>query len=112
MTKSLKLVKIKKSDKPEKKLMAVFLIDNEKTKTIYFGSAGMRDFTLINKKSSKFYLPKSLDRNVVKEAYIRRHTANEDWTNPLTAGALSRWILWDKRSLDSSIKAFKKRFKL
>ena len=112
MTKSLKLVKIKKSDKPEKKYMAVFLIDNEKTKTVYFGSAGMRDFTLINKKSSKFYLPKSLDRNVVKESYIRRHTANEDWTNPITPGALSRFVLWDKRPVEASIKAFKKRFKL
>jgi len=110
--KTLKLVKIKTSDKPDKKYMAIFLIDNEKTKTVHFGSKGMRDFTLINNKSSQFYLPKTLDRNVVKDAYIRRHRAREDWTNPLTAGALSRWILWDKRSLDSSIKAFKKRFKL
>ena len=110
--KTLKLVKIKTSDKPDKKYMAIFLIDNEKTKTVHFGSKGARDFTLINDKSSQFYLPKTLDRNVVKDAYIRRHRAREDWTNPLTAGALSRWILWDKRSLDSSIKAFKKRFKV
>lgn len=109
---SLKLVKIKKSDKDGKKYMAVFLIDNERTKTVHFGSDGMRDFTLINNKDSKFYLPKSLDREVVKASYIRRHRAREDWNNPLTAGALSRWILWDKRSLLGSIKAFKKRFKL
>lgn len=110
--KSLKLKKIKKSDKPDKKYMAIFLIDNERTKTVHFGSSGMRDYTLINDKDSKFYLPKSLDREVVKASYIRRHRAREDWNNPLTAGALSRWILWDKRSLLGSIKAFKKRFKL
>ncbi len=110
--KSLKLMKIKKSDKPDKKYMAIFLIDNEKTKTVHFGSSKMRDYTLINDKDSKFYLPKSLDREVVKTSYIRRHRSREDWNNPLTAGALSRWILWDKRSLLGSIKAFKKKFKL
>ena len=110
--KSLKLQKIKKSDKDGKKYMAIFLIDSDKIKTVHFGSAGMRDFTLINNKDSKFYLPKSLDREVVKASYLRRHRANENWNNPITAGALSRWILWDKRSLQSSIKAFVKRFKL
>ena len=108
----IKSLLIKKSDKPDKKYMAIFLVNNEKVRTIHFGSKGMRDFTLINDKSSKWYLPKVLDRNVVKDSYLRRHEKNEDWNNPLTAGALSRWILWDKKTLDSSIKAFKKRFKL
>ena len=108
----IKSLLIKKSDKPDKKYMAIFLVNNEKVKTIHFGSKNMRDFTLINDKSSKWYLPKVLDRNVVKDSYLRRHEKNEDWTNPMTAGALSRWILWDKKTLASSIKAFKKRFKL
>ena len=108
----IKSLLIKKSDKPDKKYMAIFLVNNEKVKTIHFGSKNMRDFTLINDKSSKWYLPKVLDRNVVKDSYLRRHIKNEDWTNPMTAGALSRWILWDKKTLASSLKAFKKRFKL
>lgn len=108
----IKSLLIKKSDKPDKKYMAIFLVNNEKVRTIHFGSKNMRDFTLINDKSSKWYLPKVLDRNVVKDSYLRRHEKNEDWTNPMTAGALSRWILWDKKTLASSIKAFKKRFKL
>ena len=112
MMKSLKLLKINKSDKSDKKYMAIFLVNKEKTKTIHFGSAGMRDFTKINDKNSKWYLPKALDRNVVKDSYLRRHEKNEDWNNPLTAGSLSRWILWDKKTLDSSIKAFVKKFKL
>ena len=72
----------------------------------------MRDYTLINDKNSKWYLPKVLDRNVTKDSYLRRHRAREDWTNPLTAGALSRWILWDLKTLNGSIKKFKKKFKL
>ena len=109
---SLKLQKIKKSDKDGKKYMAIFLIDNERTKTVHFGSSGARDFTLINDKDSKFYLPKSLDREVVKASYIRRHRANENWNSPTTAGALSKHLLWNKPTLLGSIKAFKKKFKL
>jgi len=37
---------IKKSDKPGKKLMAVFTKDNGRTKKTYFGQAGADDYTL------------------------------------------------------------------
>ena len=48
-----------------------------------------------------------------KKRYIERHSGmNEDWNDPLTAGALSRWILWNKPSFEDSIKDFKKRFNL
>jgi hypothetical protein len=93
------LIKIKKSDKPNKKMMAVF--ENCQTgtkKTTHFGAAGMSDFTL-NKDPER------------KKLYIIRHCKNEDWNNPVTAGALSRWILWNKQTLKSSIDDYKKRFK-
>ena len=32
----------------------------------------------------------------------------EDWNDPMTAGALSRWILWGKPSLRESFNDFKK----
>tara|TARA_R110000744_G_scaffold137698_1_gene248314 strand:- start:303 stop:632 length:330 start_codon:yes stop_codon:yes gene_type:complete len=108
----LKLVDLKKSNRVGKKYMVEFLVDNDKIKTIHFGQSGARDNTLINDKNSKFYLPKLIDRNVVKASYLRRHREREDWSNPLTAGALSRWLLWDKKTLSASLKAFKKRFKL
>ena len=38
-------VKISKSTKPEKKLMAVFQLDNGRSRTTHFGSAGMDDYT-------------------------------------------------------------------
>ena len=107
-----KLLRIVPSSNKSKKWTAIFDTGDGKEKQVHFGSAGMRDYTLISNKSSKWYLPKILDRNVVKASYIRRHQKKEDWTNPLTPGALSRWLLWEKKTLPSAIKAFKKRFKL
>jgi hypothetical protein len=37
---------------------------------------------------------------------------NKNFNKPDSAGALSRWILWNKPSVESSIKDFKKKFKL
>ena len=93
------LLKIKKSNKTDKKLMAIF--ENCQTgrkKTTHFGAAGMSDFTL----------HKDIER---KKRYINRHYKNENWDNPITAGALSRWILWNKKTLQESIVDYKKMFK-
>ena len=89
-------VVIKPSTNPKKKLMAVF--ENPK-KTIHFGSAGATDFTI----------SKETDR---KKRYLDRHRKNEDWSNPRTAGALSRWILWNLPTRRASIADFKRRFSL
>lgn len=107
----IKLLRIEPSSKKEKKYDAIFMVD-DKEKKVSFGASGYRDYTLINDKNSKFYLPKILDRNVVKASYIRRHREKENWNNPLSAGALSRYILWNKKTLASSIKDYKKKFKL
>lgn len=101
----MKLIEIKKSTKPEKKLMAIF--DNDgKSKTIHFGSSPNKDYTIYYKTDGKE------KANQMKEAYIARHDVNEDFNKPDTAGALSRWILWNKPTVESSIKDFKKKFKL
>lgn len=110
MTK-IKLLRIEPSSRKEKKYDAIFMV-NDKEKKVSFGASGYRDYTLINDKNSKFYLPKILDRNVVKASYIRRHREKENWNNPLTAGALSRFILWNKKTLNASIRDFKQRFKV
>ena len=108
----VKLIKIVKSKNDNKKYDAFFLLDTGKEKIVSFGQAGARDNVLINDKLSKFYLPKVLDRNVTKASYLRRHKARENWNDPMTAGALSRWILWNRKTLDASIKIFKNTFKL
>ena len=75
-------VVIKKSNKSGKKLMATF----DGKKTIHFGAEGMSDFTK-NKDPKR------------KERYLKRHKKRENWADPQTAGALSRWILWNKPTL-------------
>jgi len=45
-----------------------------------------------------------------KKNYLARHRKREDWTDPKTPGALSRWILWNKPSLDESIEHYVKKF--
>ena len=98
MVKPIKVV-IKKSTKPEKKLMAVFSLDNGRTKTTHFGQADAPDYTKTKNKEQR-------------SRYISRHRKNENWNSPMTAGALSRWILWDLPTRTASIQAYKKRFKL
>ena len=90
---------VKKSDKPGKKLMAVFTKDNGRTKTTHFGSAGMEDYTITKDKAQR-------------KRYLDRHRKNENWNNYLSAGALSRWILWSGTSRKENISAYKKRFNL
>lgn len=95
----MKLLHVKPSTSAGKKYMAVFETPNGRTKTVHFGAAGMSDFT-INKDEAR------------KERYLARHRANENWDQPDTAGALSRWILWNKPTLSASIADYRRRFSL
>ena len=91
-------VVIKKSTKPEKKLMAQFYPkEGNRTKTIHFGSSGMDDYTKTKDKEQK-------------KRYISRHRPRENWNVPDTAGSLSRWILWNKETRGASIIDYKRRF--
>jgi len=99
MSKPQKVV-IKKSNKEGKKLMAIFTMDNGRTRTIHFGASGMDDYTKTRDKEQK-------------QRYLKRHRRNENWNNPMTAGALSRWILWGPfTSKAKNISAYKRRFNL
>lgn len=88
-------VQFYKSDKPGKRMKAVF----DGKKTVHFGSKGASTF--LEHRDTK-----------IKRAWIARHKVREDWNNPITAGALSRWLLWNKPSLDASIKDYKNKFNL
>lgn len=103
-------VVFKKSE--TKKYQACFYDGDKLVKKTDFGAKGMRDYTLINSKASRFYLPTEEEREAVKKAYLRRHSKNEDWNDYMSAGALSRWILWNKPTLQSSITDYKNRFGL
>ena len=94
----MKSVVIKASTKPEKKLMAVFSREDGKKKTIHFGAKNMDDYTKTKDKEQR-------------KRYLDRHRKNENWGNPETAGALSRWILWGPTtSRRENIQRFKRRF--
>ena len=96
---SLKLKTIRKSTKPAKKYDAVFETDGRE-KTVSFGAAGMSDFTKHKDETRK-------------QRYIKRHSSGrENWEKPDTAGALSRWILWNKPGFRASVNDYKKRFNL
>ena len=108
---NIKLVSMTNSTRPTKKYKAVFLMPNGREKTVHFGGKGNRDYTLINKKTSKWYLPSKADRDEVRRRYIARHSrGNERWNDPTTAGALSRWILWEKPTFEGSLRAYLKKF--
>lgn len=96
----VKFLGLHKSDKPDKKYYAEFEGDSGRTSRTYFGAAGMKDYTLHS----------AADRNIHKDAYLKRHRATEDWSDPTSAGALSRWILWNKPTVSASLKDYKRRF--
>lgn len=94
----MKLVKIVPSTNPKKKYDAVFRLDDGEIKTVRFGAVGYTDYTLTHDE-------------VKKASYLARHK-HENWNNPMTAGALSRWILWNKPTVRGSVTDFKHRFGL
>lgn len=96
--KGLKLLSIKRSPKKEKKYMATFSREG-RIKKVHFGAKGYSDF--IKHKDSER-----------KSRYIKRHKSRENWKDPTTPGALSRYILWNKPSFKASLSDYKRRFKL
>jgi hypothetical protein len=102
----MKLLSIKPSERPSKKYVATFCMcdgatkccDTERKK-VNFGLRGSSTF-LDHKDEKK------------RQAYVARHRVNENFNDPLTAGSLSRYILWNKTTLSASIADFKRRFNL
>lgn len=88
------MMTLQTSERKDKRFKAVF--DNKKT--VHFGSNG------------KAYIDHNDDDK--KTAYLARHKANEDWDAPMTAGALSRWLLWNEKTLEKSVKDYSKRFNI
>lgn len=67
-------------------------------KTVKFGAYGYSDYTIHKNKERK-------------KRYILRHKGmGEDWNDMGTAGFWARWLLWNKPSLEDSIKNIEKKF--
>tara|TARA_R100001224_G_C3982275_1_gene136325 strand:+ start:115 stop:774 length:660 start_codon:yes stop_codon:yes gene_type:complete len=90
------LISFKKSPKKDKKYVMVF---RNPRRTLHFGS-----------KTSKTFVESGSEEK--KNAYLKRHRVNEDWTK-INAGSASRFILWgDSKSVDKNLEDYIKRFKI
>lgn len=95
-------VRLEKLNGDKKKYMVV-LKQNvkgvDKEKIIKFGQEGADDFTITKNEEQK-------------KLYIDRHQKNENWTKTgiSTAGFWSRWLLWNKKTINASLTDIKKRF--
>ena len=95
---SLKLISVHHSTAKGKKFAAI-LEENGHQHIVHFGAKGYSDFTQHHDE----------DR---KERYLKRHKKREDWSDPLTAGFWSRWVLWNLPDLKESIEDVKHKFHL
>ncbi len=83
------LVKLKPSTRKNKKWSIELL--NHKNSTIHFGAANYSDYTIHGNARRR-------------DGYLARHAKREDWTidGVATAGFWSRWLLWNKTSLEAA----------
>ena len=69
-------------------------------KTVHFGSSGASTYI------------DSADK-AKRAAYIARHRVNENWNDPYSPGALSRFLLWgDSVDLETNHRAFMRKFNI
>lgn len=94
----MRIVSLKPSDRMAKKY-CVIVEANGRQHTIHFGATGYSDFTISKSE-------------VKKKAYIARHKVTENWSNPLTAGFWSRWLLWNKPTISASLADIRQRFNI
>jgi hypothetical protein len=90
-------MQIKPSTRKDKRFMAIF-----KNGTItHFGAKNGSTYVDHKDKAKR-------------TAYIARHSKNnENWKDPYSAGALSRFILWgDYTSIDGNIASYKRMFNI
>ena len=87
-------MRIEKSTRAGKRFMATYA----NGKVVHFGRAGGRTYIDHGDKA-------------LRSAYLARHSKRENWDDPYSAGALSRWLLWgNTTSLDLNHIDFMKRF--
>lgn len=87
-------MKIEKSTRTGKRFKITFA----NGKTVHFGQQGGKTYIDEGDKAKR-------------EAYLARHKKRENWSDPYTAGSISRFLLWgDSTSLDSNHNAFMKKF--
>ena len=84
------------------------LLDLETNKTITrkFGAYDYGDYIYYSKTLG------NVEANKKKENYIKRHSVNEEFTDPTAKSTLSMYILWNKKTLIASLKDYIKKFNI
>lgn len=72
-------------------------------KIVKFGAIGYEDYI-------QYFKVNKLNAVLKKKNYISRHKVNEDWTDLSKAGTWSRYILWNKSTINKSIKNMQQLF--
>lgn len=96
-----------KSHKKDKKWDATFIVDGRE-RVVPFGAKGYVDFTRFPRRTTA----QKRIAELTRLSYLERHRRREDWNDPLTPGALSRWILWEAPTVEEAEKQYRHRFGL
>ena len=89
-------MRFKPSTKKDKRFMVTF----ENGKVVHFGAKNGQTY-IDHKDKAK------------RAAWIARHKVREDWNDPYSAGALSRFLLWgDSTDFETNHRAVMKKFKV
>ena len=92
---------------PRAKYVAVFYEHRGKPKVVPFGARGAKDFI-------QWTALKGDQHAAERRAnYIARHSGGrENWKDGRSAGALSRFLLWEKKTMEEALAAYAERFDL
>eukprot|EP00965_Chrysotila_dentata_P254305 6211828-Pleurochrysis_carterae.AAC.2 len=93
------LVSIERSTKHPYKYKAVFSTVDGRRKTTHFGHRDYEDYTTHKDKMRR-------------DRYRVRHQKDLDMNDPTRAGYLSYFILWNKLSLEASIRDYVRRLRV
>jgi hypothetical protein len=98
--KELVILDNKNSKNDNKRLIANFIMKNGKTIKRKFGYS----------KAKSTYSDGASEEK--KNAYIKRHSVNEDFDNLFTAGSLSKIVLWSFRTNNEIEKFYNRKYKI
>jgi hypothetical protein len=85
----IELVEIMPGQRPGKEYTALISQANARVRAVHFGAAGAQQY------------PDHRDDNK-KRAWLARHSPRGRWDDPFSAGFWSRWLLWNKNTLEAS----------
>ena len=107
MKKTYKLIDFYESNDNKTKY-TIKLLDSSTDKIITrkFGAWNYKDYTIYSRELTKN------EADIKKMNYIKRHSVNEEFTDPTAKSTLSMFILWNKKTLLASLKDYIKTFKI